>query len=88
MGGRGSSSGISANGKPTVRISMQFFGRKQTSIHLPKKEYGKIMHEVNTLYNSKYSKNQVIYHYSGNYKYILRNNGFDDYIIVAKNKIK
>ena len=39
MGGRGSGSGISANGKPTVRISMQFFGNTFHELRLPKKEY-------------------------------------------------
>ncbi|MGN1133330.1 MAG: hypothetical protein ACI4RN_02630 [Oscillospiraceae bacterium] len=87
MGGRGGFSKIKNLGTG-IKINMQFFGRKQTPLYLPKKEYGKLIHEVDTLYNSKYSNNKVIYHYSGKYEYRLQNKGYNNYVVLSKRKIK
>lgn len=88
MGGRGSGSGISANGKPTVRISMQFFGNTFHELRLPKKEYGKIIREIDDKYNSNYKGKSYVLHRSGNYEYGLYVHGFNDYTIVSKRKIR
>ena len=50
MGGRGSSSGIKAN--PYLKINMQFFGRKSHELKLQKKEYGKVIREIDDVYYS------------------------------------
>lgn len=84
MGGRGSSSKISVG----LHISMQYFGSSNPPIRLPKREYGKIIHEIDTMYNEKYSAGGNFYHYSGNYKYRIKVNGYNNYIITAKVRIK
>ena len=48
MGGRGGSSGIKAN--PYLKINMQFFGRKSHELKLQKKEYGKVIREIDDVY--------------------------------------
>lgn len=84
MGGRGGFSKI----QPTIKINMQFFGRKQIPLYLPKKEYGKIIHEINTLYSSKYNGKTEFFHYSGDYKYKIYSNGYNNYKVGYKLKIK
>jgi hypothetical protein len=84
MGGRGSSSRITKG----IRISMQYFAAKRPAVRLPKKEYGKITHEINTVYHEKYSKGGVFTHYSGDDKYQIKVNGYNDYVILGKKRIK
>lgn len=71
-----------------IIINMQFFGNSRLSLKLPKNEYGKIIHEINTLYSSKYEGLRTFVHYSGNYKYIVESCGFDKYKIITKVRLK
>ena len=74
--------------KPKIIINMQYFGSTPIPIILPKKEYGKIIHEINTLYYDKYIYHRVFWHISviddKYYQYRVINNGFNDYVIVSK----
>ncbi len=57
------------------------------SVKLGKKEYGKIVSEINTNY-SKYAGKKICYHHSiwnnSYHTYKFLNNGFDDYIFIEK----
>ena len=86
MGGRGSSSGIKAN--PYLKINMQFFGRKSHELKLQKKEYGKVIREIDDIYYSKYEGKSYVQHRSGNYEYGLFVHGFNQYTIISKRKLR
>ncbi len=79
---------MKSQAKSTLPVDIQHFAKKRSQPRLPSNEYGKIMHEINTLYHSKYKDKKVIFHYSGDYMYTLANKGFNNYIIKAKRKIK
>lgn len=78
--------------KTGLKISMQYFGKKRAGIWLPKKEYGKIKHEINTEYYNKYDGKDVFVHRSvynnTYYDYRVRNYGFDNYVFVARSRAK
>lgn len=93
MGGRSGASGIANNApRPTVRLSMQFFGRNYTPIWLENPEYGKVMHEINTMYERRYKNQSIFIHdtHIGNehYIYTVVNRGFNDYIIIARRRVE
>lgn len=71
-----------------IKVNIQLFAKKRSGGTLPKKEYGKIIREIDDLYYGKYEKEKVFYHYSGNYKYEVRNFSYNNYIIQSKIKIK
>lgn len=84
MGGRGGFSKI----QPTIIINMQFFGRTPLELRLPKKEYGKVIREIDDVYYSKYEGKSYVQHKSGNYEYGLFVHGFNKYTIVSKRKLR
>lgn len=47
MGGRGA---LSTSHPKMLKINIQLFAQKRTTISLPKKEYGKIIREIDDLY--------------------------------------
>lgn len=56
---------------------------------LSKKEYAKIIHEVNTLYYDSYKDKKIFAHYSVGldnryYVYYFENRGFDNYVLLDK----
>lgn len=71
-----------------VRVNVQLFAQKRKNVKLPKKEYGKVMREIDDLYYSKYKDKKTFLHYSGNYKYEVKNFSYNNYIIQSKDKIK
>ena len=74
--------------KPSIVLNIQQFGRKPLGIQLPKKEYGKIIHEINTLYYEVYHDQHIFWHETviedNYYVYKVLNKGFDDYVIMSK----
>ena len=55
---------------------------------LPKKEYGAVYHTINANYYSKHCDNKLIIEYVGDYAYVAENNGYNEYRIIEKWKIK
>ena len=76
--------------KSSLVLNMQYFGKNPIGIHLPKKEYGKIIHEINTLYYDFYQDQRVFWHETviddSYYVYKVLNKGFDNYVIMLKVK--
>jgi len=76
--------------EPSTKLNMQYFGKNPIGIHLPKKEYGKIIHEINTLYYDFYQDQRVFWHETviddSYYVYKVLNKGFDNYVIMLKVK--
>lgn len=54
---------------------------------LSKEEYGQIMHELNTNLTKEQRKKKIIKKAIGNYYYTVKNNGFNEYIIIEKEDI-
>lgn len=57
---------------------------KNRVVKLPKREYALVMHELNTNVSGKQRKQKIIQKPIGNYLYVVRNNGFNDYVIIRK----
>lgn len=78
--------------QPTLNISMQYFGNQRRGIRVPKKHYGKLIHEINTAYENKYKDAEIIKHTTLHdnvyYEYSIRNYGYDNYVILARRKLK
>jgi hypothetical protein len=76
--------------EPTTKVSMQYFAKKLNPIILPKDEYGKVIHEINTLYHGMYANQKIFWHETviddTYYLYKVINRGFDDYVIISKVK--
>lgn len=70
-----------------LKLNLQLFARKRTQLYLPKKEYGKVIREIDDLYYDYYKDKKVFYHYSGDYIYEVQNIKFNEYIITSKDKI-
>lgn len=75
-----------------IRVNIQLFAKKRSEIFLPREEYGKVIHEIDTLYYNYYKDEKVFVHYSGDednsYKYKVRNYGFNKYQILSKENVK
>lgn len=60
-------------------------------VHLPKKEYGKVMHSINNVYHAKYAGKTIgtiaIAQKTGTNLYTFLINDFDDYVVIEKEKI-
>ncbi len=54
---------------------------------LSKEEYGKIMHELNNNLTKEQRKKKIIKKAIGNHYYTVKNNGFNEYIIIEKEDI-
>lgn len=57
---------------------------QRESIKLPKKEYGRVMHSINNLYESKYKGQQRGIIFIGKSKYRFEINDFNEYNIYSK----
>lgn len=79
-------------GTKRIKVNIQLFARKKTGIRLPPEEYGKVIHEIDTLYYDYYKDKKVFTHYSGDednsYKYRVRNYDFNKYQILSKARVK
>ena len=81
-----SSKDLTAVGK-NVKLDSKGNPYSYPQLTLPKKEYGKVMHEINTLYDTKYKGLEKSVHKSGNYAYRFEIHDFDEYNIFHKYKI-
>lgn len=61
--------------------------RNRKEVKLPKAEYAKVMHELNTNLTKEQRNKKVITKYIGNYKYTIQNRGFNEYRIINKREI-
>ncbi len=61
--------------------------RDRKEVKLPKAEYAKVMHELNTNLTKEQRNKKVITKYIGNYKYTIQNRGFNEYRIINKREI-
>ncbi len=62
-------------------------GSKKTVVKLSPKEYGKVIHELNNNLSREERKKKIVVRAIGNYRYTVKNNGFNDYEIIRKEKI-
>lgn len=85
-GGESSSKGLTG-GEKSVTLDSKGNPYKYPQLTLPKKEYGKVMHEINTLYDTKYKGLEKSRHMSGNYIYRFEIHDFNEYNIFFKEKI-
>ena len=81
-------SSIINNIKPGLVIPMQYFARKRRTVEPAPEDRSHLRSQINTLYHSRYEGKKVGYHYSANYKYKIRINGFNDYVLLSKKKLK
>ena len=56
-------------------------------IRMTREEYAIFMHEVNTLYYSRFKDHEVAYIAIGNYGYRFRILGFNDYEILSRKEL-
>lgn len=67
-------------------------GRKRNGrnkeIRLPAKEYAHVMSEINTNLSKEKKQKKMFHQAIGNYIYLVKNNGFANYKILGKIKIK
>lgn len=66
-----------------MRESGKFQKGRRKPIYLDKKEYGKVIHELNTYYKAFENKKTVGWRIDP-YYYAFENHGFDNYSIFAK----
>lgn len=58
------------------------------TLKLTKKEYGIVFHAMNTNYYSKHLNDRYIIEYIDGYIYVAENNGYNEYRIFRRAKIK
>lgn len=85
-GGESSSKGLTG-GEKSVTLDSKGNPYKYSQLTLPKKEYGKVMHEINTLYDTNYKGRTSAQHRSDNNIYYFEIHEFDEYNIYFKDKI-
>ena len=56
-------------------------------VKLPKAEYAKVMHELNTNLTKEQRRKKRITRFIDNYIYTIINNGFNDYKVISKDEI-
>ncbi len=61
---------------------------KHKTVELPKDEYARVMHELNTNLTKEQRKEKILRRYIGNHRYIIENKGFNEYRIIAKDDIE
>ena len=74
-----------------IKIDMQHFAKKSTdypTIILPKDEYAHVMSEIATHISEEEELKKVFSKPIGNYMYLIENNGFGNYRIIRKKKLK
>ena len=71
---------------------MQFFAHRDSSeiptIRLSKSEYARVMSEIATHLTDTDKISPVFVKRIGNYQYVVENNGFGNYRIIGKKKLK
>ena len=61
--------------------------RDRKEVKLPKAEYAKVMHELNTNLTKEQRRKKRITRFIDNYIYTIINNGFNDYKVISKDEI-
>ena len=61
--------------------------RKRQAVKLSKVEYARVMSELNTHLTKAERKKAIVQRAIGDYNYIIENNGFDSYRVIAKIKL-
>lgn len=64
------------------------FNYEKNLVKLSKEEYNHIVHELNNNLTKEQRAKRIVTKYIGNYKYIVRNNGFNDYEILKRTAIQ
>lgn len=75
----------------TIKIDMQYFAKKSSdfpTVQLPKNEYAHVMSEIATHISEEQKTKTVIKKAIGNYMYTIENNGFGNYRIIKRKKLK
>lgn len=74
-----------------MKIGLQFFAKKSEdfrTVILPSKEYGHVMSEISTHVTKEQRRKKVFSKAIGQYIYTVENNGFGEYRVIKKVKIK
>ena len=61
--------------------------RTRQEVQLPKDEYAKVIHELNTNLPSELKNKKIFRRSIGNHTYKIQNNGFNEYKIIGKQEI-
>ncbi len=74
------------NEKNSVKLDSKGVPYSYPELRLPKKEYGKVIHEINTAYYSKYSGKEKGILFLNKSTYLFEIHDFDEYNIYFKEK--
>ena len=74
------------NSKDT--LNNYYFKVSLPTLKLTKKEYGIVFHAINTNYYSKHINDKYIIEYIDGYIYVAENNGYNEYRVFRRAKIK
>lgn len=64
------------------------YNERLPTLYLPKKEYGQVMHEINTWYKKEYDEKTIISKAIGNHVYTFVNHGYNEYRFIGKDSIE
>ncbi len=73
-------------GKKSVKLDSKGIPYRYPELRLPKKEYGKVIHEINTMYHAKYSGKEKGILILNKSTYLFEIHDFDEYNIYFKEK--
>ena len=74
-----------------VKVDMQYFAKKSSdfpTVQLPKNEYAHVMSEIATHISEEQKAMKTFSKPIGDHMYLVENNGFGDYRIIGKKKLK
>lgn len=74
-----------------IKVDMQYFAKKSSdfpTVQLPKDEYAHVMSEIATHISEEQKLKEVFSKPIGNYMYLIENNGFGNYRIIGRKKLK
>lgn len=74
-----------------IKIDMQYFAKKSSdfaTVKLAKNEYAHVMSEIATHISEEQKLKDVFSKPIGNYMYLIENNGFGNYRIIGRKKLK
>ena len=84
-------SGIINSERRGIPVNIQLFGKNSKdykTVYLPKSEYAHVMSEIATNITEDKKNSKTFFHAVGNYLYFVENNGFGNYRIIGKKKLK
>lgn len=66
----------------------EYYGKlKIPTIQLERKEYGKVVHEINTWYKREYVRKKIISKAINDYIYTFENKGYNNYRFIGKDNV-